>query len=120
MDKLEKAEKRLNEARRNYYQIQAEFDCILCELRSRLTEARRGLEESKEVLASTYFKPKDDEGARLKKLEDALQTQSLPLEEVAPLYAELMSAPLPEGRYPALSLTPQQKREATLDAVSGP
>ncbi|MDH3414505.1 MAG: hypothetical protein OEM98_18755, partial [Gammaproteobacteria bacterium] len=61
----------------------------------------------------------DDPETRLDKLEEALQTQSLPLKEVVPLYAELMSVPLPEGRYPALSMTPQEKREATLDAVSG-
>ena len=66
-----------------------------------------------------HWKPEDDVAARLEKLEDALRTQSLPLEEVVPLYAELMSLPLPEDRYPALQMTPQQKREATLDAVVG-
>ncbi len=66
-----------------------------------------------------HWKPEDDVEARLEKLEDALRTQSLPLEEVVPLYAELMSLPLPEDRYPPLQMTPQQKREATLDAVVG-
>ncbi len=63
------------------------------------------------------WKPEDDVEARLEKLEGALRTQSLPLAEVVPLYAELMSLPLPEDRYPALHMTPQQKREATLDAM---
>ena len=61
----------------------------------------------------------DDDSARIRKLETALRTQSLPLQEVVPLFAELMSLPLPEDRYPALAMTPQQKREATLDAIAG-
>lgn len=65
------------------------------------------------------WQPEDDAPSRIEKLEAALQTQSLPLEEVVPLFAELMSLPLPEDRYPALSMTPRQKREATLDAISG-
>ncbi len=65
------------------------------------------------------WKPEDDVEARLEKLEGALRAQSLPLEEVVPLYAELTSLPLPEDRYPALQMTPQQKREAILDAVVG-
>lgn len=65
------------------------------------------------------WQPEDDTPSRIEKLEAALQTQSLPLEEVVPLFAELMSLPLPEDRYPALAMTPQQMREATLDAISG-
>jgi class 3 adenylate cyclase/predicted ATPase len=65
------------------------------------------------------FKPEDGVEKKLRKLEAALKQQSLPLEELVPLYAELMSLPLPEGRYPALQMTPQQKREATLDALAG-
>jgi predicted ATPase len=60
----------------------------------------------------------DDTGARLEKLEAALQQQSLPLEEAVPLYAELMSLPLPEDRYPPLALDPKQRREQTLDALA--
>ena len=74
------------------------------------------IEHMKRVMS---WKPEDDVEARLEKLEGALRTQSLPLEEVVPLYAELMSLPLPEERYPALQMTPQQKREATFDAVVG-
>jgi predicted ATPase len=36
-----------------------------------------------------------------------------------PLYAALMSLPLPENRYPALAMTPKQQRDATLDALVG-
>jgi class 3 adenylate cyclase/predicted ATPase len=72
-----------------------------------------------QVKRAMGWKPEDDAETRVKKLEGALRKQSLPLEEVVPLYAELMSLPLPKDRYPALQMTPQQKREATLDAVVG-
>jgi len=65
------------------------------------------------------WKPEDEPEARLEKLEKALEDQSLPAQEAVPLYAELLSLPLPEGRYPALVLSPQQKREQTFDALSG-
>ena len=55
---------------------------------------------------------------RLEKLEAALAHQSLPLPEVIPLYAELLSLPLRDARYPASTLNPRQKREATLDALT--
>src|SRR5215510_13684783 len=53
----------------------------------------------------------------LDKLERALQGLHLPQEEVIPLLAALLSVPLPEGRYPALPLTPQQQRQQTLDTL---
>jgi class 3 adenylate cyclase/predicted ATPase len=65
------------------------------------------------------WKQEDEPAAKLEKLETALESQSLPAEEAVPLYAELMSLALPEDRYPALDLSPQQKRELTLDALSG-
>jgi predicted ATPase len=65
------------------------------------------------------WKPEDGVEKKIEKLEASLQEQSLPLEEVMPLYAELMSLPLPEGRYESLNLNPKQKREATLDAIAG-
>ena len=34
-----------------------------------------------------------------------------------PLFAALLSVPLPEGAYPALALTPQQQRQHTHDAL---
>ena len=63
--------------------------------------------------------PEDSVEKKIEKLETSLQKQSLPLEEVMPLYAELFSLPLPEGRYEPLNLSPKQKREETLDAIAG-
>src|SRR6266851_7564487 len=54
---------------------------------------------------------------RLTKLERLLTTSTLPLEEVVPLFAALLSVPLPEGAYPTLVLTPQQQRQHTHDAL---
>ena len=65
------------------------------------------------------WQPDDDDQARLVKLEAALEPMSTPLEEVVPLYAEIMSLPIPEDRYPALGMTPKQQRDATLDAIVG-
>jgi class 3 adenylate cyclase len=74
------------------------------------------IEHLKRVLGWT---PEDGAEAKLKKLEAAIQGQSLPLAEAVPLYAELMSLPLPEGRYAPLELSAKQKREQTLDALAG-
>jgi tetratricopeptide (TPR) repeat protein len=43
----------------------------------------------------------------------------LPLEQAVPLYAELMSLPIPDDRYPPLNLSAQEQREQTLDAMAG-
>src|SRR5262249_32124079 len=59
----------------------------------------------------------DSPETTLDKLERALQGLRLPHEEVIPLLAALLSVPRPEGRYPALPLTPQQQRQQTLDAL---
>ena len=59
----------------------------------------------------------DSPETTLDKLERALQGYRLPQAEVIPLLAALLSVPLPEGRYPALTLTPQQQRQQTLDAL---
>jgi class 3 adenylate cyclase len=40
-----------------------------------------------------------------------------PLSESVRLFADLMAVPVPEDRYPRLSLTAQQQRDATLDAI---
>jgi predicted ATPase len=55
---------------------------------------------------------------KLSKLEEALVQYHLPLPEVVPLFASLLSLPLPE-RYPPLSLSPQRQKEKTLEAVLG-
>jgi predicted ATPase/class 3 adenylate cyclase len=61
----------------------------------------------------------DGAETKLAKLEQMLNQHSLQLEQAIPLYAELMSLSLPEGRYPALKLSAQERREQTLDALAG-
>ena len=58
----------------------------------------------------------DAPATKLDKLEQGLRPYRLPLDEVVPLFAALLSVPLPE-RYPALTLTPQQQKQQTLDAL---
>jgi hypothetical protein len=58
----------------------------------------------------------DTPATRLAKLEQGLRPSRLPLDEVLPLFAALLSVPL-EGRYPALTLSPQQQKQQTLDAL---
>jgi class 3 adenylate cyclase/predicted ATPase len=62
------------------------------------------------------FQREDAPETKLDKLEQGLQSYSLPLEDVFPLFAALLSLPLDE-RYPALTLTPQQQKQQTLDAL---
>jgi predicted ATPase len=58
----------------------------------------------------------DSSDVRLEKLERALAQLSVPLPDVVPLLASLLSVPFVD-RYPALSLTPQQQKRKTLDAL---
>src|SRR5215510_7140170 len=51
------------------------------------------------------------------KLEAGLRHYSLPLAEVVPLLAGLLSIPLPAERYTPLTLTPQHQTQQTLDAL---
>jgi TOMM system kinase/cyclase fusion protein len=53
---------------------------------------------------------------KLRKLEEALAQHALPLPEVMPLLAGLLSIPLP-AQYPPLTLTPQRQRQKTLEAL---
>jgi class 3 adenylate cyclase/predicted ATPase/energy-coupling factor transporter ATP-binding protein EcfA2 len=55
--------------------------------------------------------------ARLAKLEQALYPSRQPLAEVVPLLAALLAVPLPEERYPAMTLSPQQQRQQTQDVL---
>jgi predicted ATPase len=59
----------------------------------------------------------DDAETRLAKLEQVLESSSLTLEETVPLIAALLSLPLPEGRYPALTLSAPQQRQQTQDML---
>ena len=61
------------------------------------------------------FAHDDTAQAKLDKL-DALLAQSLDLGQDAALFAEMLSLPN-DGRYPALELTPQQRRQRTLEAL---
>jgi class 3 adenylate cyclase/predicted ATPase len=63
------------------------------------------------------FQREDGPGTRLAKLEQGLPRGGLPLEEVVPLFAALLSVPVPEERYPTPGLTPQQRRQQTQDAL---
>ncbi|MGH8712527.1 MAG: adenylate/guanylate cyclase domain-containing protein [Casimicrobiaceae bacterium] len=67
----------------------------------------------------TGWNPGDDTEQRLKKLESALAGQSLSPDRAVPLYADLMSLPLRDGRYAPLGLSAQEQREQTLDALAG-
>ena len=57
----------------------------------------------------------DTPQARLDKLDAVLAQTSTRIEDVA-LFAEMLSLPN-DGRYPALELTPQQRRQETLEAL---
>jgi class 3 adenylate cyclase len=61
--------------------------------------------------------PDDPPATRLAKLEAGLRPYRLPLAEVVPLFAGLLSVPLPAERYAALALTPPQQKQQTLDAL---
>ena len=65
------------------------------------------------------WQQEDSVEEKLEKLETTLTAQSLPLEKMVPLYAELMSLALPEDRYLPLTLSAIQQREQTLDALAG-
>jgi predicted ATPase/class 3 adenylate cyclase len=54
--------------------------------------------------------------ATLTMLEQAIQTTRLPLAEVVPLVAALLSLPMPE-RYPPLTLSPQRQKQKTQEVL---
>jgi hypothetical protein len=62
------------------------------------------------------WRREDTPEEKLQKLEGALEQYGLPLLEMVPLFAVLLSLPLPE-RYPPLTLTPQKQKEKTQQAV---
>src|SRR5215510_11005916 len=63
------------------------------------------------------FESHEPPSAKLEKLEQVLSQYRLPLDESAPLFAPLLSLPLPEDRYPALNLSPQRQRQKTLETI---
>jgi class 3 adenylate cyclase len=64
------------------------------------------------------WQPEDTAQQYLAKLEAGLGGfRALPLAESVRLFADLMSVPAPEHRYPRLAMTARQQRDATLDAI---
>lgn len=61
--------------------------------------------------------PGEDTPILVTKLEARLQLLGLPLQEMMPLFAALLSILLPVERYTPLVLTPQQQKQQTLDAL---
>jgi class 3 adenylate cyclase len=57
--------------------------------------------------------------AHLHTLEAVLAPSRLPVAQTVPLLAALLSLPLPPDRYAPLSLTPQQQKQQTLEALLG-
>src|SRR6516164_2004483 len=63
------------------------------------------------------FEAQETPNAKLEKLAHALSQYRLPLEESVPLFAPLLSVPLPEHHYPPLNLSPQRQRQKTLETI---
>jgi class 3 adenylate cyclase/predicted ATPase len=64
-----------------------------------------------------HFQRDEILGAKLEKLERALSQYRFALHETVPLFATLLSLPLPEARYAPLSLTPERQKQKTLEAL---
>jgi class 3 adenylate cyclase len=63
-----------------------------------------------------HFAPSDTPHAKLQKLEQTLARYRFPQRDTVPLLAALLSLPHPET-VPPLTLTPQQQKQKTLDAL---
>ena len=63
------------------------------------------------------FQAHETPNTKLEKLAHALSQYRLPLEESVPLFAPLLSLPLPENHYPPLNLSPQRQRQKTLETI---
>jgi predicted ATPase len=63
------------------------------------------------------FQREDSSDDKLEKLAQMLSQHTLPMEETVPLFATLLSLPIPEDRYPALHWTPQRQRQQTLESM---
>jgi class 3 adenylate cyclase/tetratricopeptide (TPR) repeat protein len=59
----------------------------------------------------------DSADVKLAKLEETLRDFSSPLDEAIPLFAALLSLPLPEDQYRPITVIPQQQKQQTLDAI---
>jgi predicted ATPase len=63
------------------------------------------------------FQAEDTPVAKFGKLEQTLRQYRLPIEETVPLFAPLLSLPVPEHAYPPLNLSPQRQRQKTLETI---
>lgn len=63
------------------------------------------------------FEGSDGSADKVRKLETALSGYRLNPTEAIPLLASLLSLPLPDDRYPPLTLTAERQRQKTLEAV---
>ena len=61
--------------------------------------------------------PNDTAEEKLRKLEEALGRYQPALEETVPLFAALLSLPVPEDRYAPIKITPQRQRQKTLEML---
>jgi len=64
-----------------------------------------------------HFHREDTPEEKLNKLEHSLREYRFARDEVIPLFAALLSVPLPAGRYPPLHLSPQQQKSKTAEAL---
>jgi class 3 adenylate cyclase len=63
------------------------------------------------------FQSEDTPDEKFGKLEQMLSQYRLPLEESVPLFAPLLSLPIPEDTYPQLQLSPQRQRQKALETL---
>ena len=63
------------------------------------------------------WRREDSAAERLEKLEALLAPYEVPVPDVVPLLAALLTLPLPADRYPPLTLSPQRQRVRTLEAI---
>jgi class 3 adenylate cyclase/tetratricopeptide (TPR) repeat protein len=69
------------------------------------------------VQRTLRFQADDTSEQKLEKLEHNLSQYRLPLDESVPLFAALLSLPVPDDRYPPLHVSPQRQREKTLEVI---
>ncbi|MGH7275187.1 MAG: BREX system ATP-binding domain-containing protein, partial [Nitrospiria bacterium] len=62
------------------------------------------------------FRREDSPQEKLNKLERVLEQYGFSLQETVPLFASLLSLPLPD-RYPPVTMTPQRQKQKTLEAL---
>jgi predicted ATPase len=63
------------------------------------------------------WQPEESSAAKLDKLEQLMQASRLPVAEAVPLFAMLLSLPVPAAQYPPLNLSPQRQRQQTHDLL---